>query len=449
VNQSVPNRKCVVFCMLSLVAVGIITVTGIKAEVSKPDVGEIVELQQRIRAEAADKRALEVYEKRNTEVAYWAEDTTTPNPDNAALLYYQAFMLLPEIDITTSRKIDEVLTGAEPDRYIRTYLGRCLHMIQVGELASRTRHCNWGVPNERGRKFSESALRSGVWDLSRILLLDAVTLAADEHYRAALERCLSVRRLANHLSEDSDLDLLARNPDFLALRTIRRVLGVMPPDADILAWLRGQLAIVQGMRLSFAEMLQEKYRSFFILMRTNPATIERLKNLLIEAAANEQAKENIRNLTNEQLLSRACGTFPRLFSSIFRVVDSEMTYEQKVDQMHKSYQELMEEDSTDTVIKYVILLSGTQGMIDSQYPFIVGHQAHINGIKAAVEVYLELAKTGNLPEKLPDYLPKDPFTGQDFDYEITDEGFALRCQGEEFLRRKNQFLEFKVHKERN
>jgi len=74
------------------------------------------------------------------------------------------------------------------------------------------------------------------------------------------------------------------------------------------------------------------------------------------------------------------------------------------------------------------------------------HKACVNGTKAAVEVYLVLAKTGKLPDKLPDYLPKDPFTGRDFGYEKTDEGFALRCQDEEFLTRKKKQLEFKVQR---
>ena len=78
------------------------------------------------------------------------------------------------------------------------------------------------------------------------------------------------------------------------------------------------------------------------------------------------------------------------------------------------------------------------------YDFQVEQEAWINGIKTAVEVYLVLAKTGKLPEKLPDHLPKDPFTGKDFGYEITDEGFALRCAGEEFKKRKKSLLEFRV-----
>ena len=66
--------------------------------------------------------------------------------------------------------------------------------------------------------------------------------------------------------------------------------------------------------------------------------------------------------------------------------------------------------------------------IDVSYFEQVSHQTWVNSIKAAVEICLVAAKTGRLPEKLPDYLPRDPFTGRDFLYEITDEGFTLRCQ---------------------
>ena len=66
----------------------------------------------------------------------------------------------------------------------------------------------------------------------------------------------------------------------------------------------------------------------------------------------------------------------------------------------------------------------------ASYSYQVGRLAYTNSVKAAVEVYLIVAKTGRLPEKLPEYVPKDPFTGLDFVYETTDEGFTLRCQGD-------------------
>jgi len=51
-----------------------------------------------------------------------------------------------------------------------------------------------------------------------------------------------------------------------------------------------------------------------------------------------------------------------------------------------------------------------------------------------------------LPEKLPVYLPKDPYTGKDFEYEITNEGFVLHCKGEDLYQRLWRWLEFKVKK---
>ena len=447
-NRFVLNRNGVLFCLLWLALGAVTAFGGTKAEASKPEVPEIVKLQRRVRAAADERRAEEAYEKRDIEITPWSEDAAPPNPDNAALLYYQAFLLQSELDMTTSQKIDDILRGAESDRQMRIYLGHCLPMIEMAETASRIPQCTWGIRHGRGPGFDRLFLSPSVYHLVVILLVDARTLAADGHYRAALERCLTVRRLARHLGEDPKLNLLARNPDLMALLTVQHVLGVMPPDKDILTWFRGQLGVVQGLPLSFAEKLQADVKAGLNHLRMYPPSLRYIKDELVDMVVDEQAKESVRNLTDEQLLSRAREGLAHFVDSIFRILDSEITYEQKRTQMQRLINKQMEGDGNDSVIK-AILLSGINmgvGEIDRQYPFLVGHAAHINGIKTAVEVYLVLAKTGQLPEKLPDGLPKDPFTGQDFVYEITDEGFALRCQGEDFLSRKNRFLEFKVKK---
>ncbi len=45
-----------------------------------------------------------------------------PDPDNAALLYYQAFLLRPELDDATFIHFDSVLRGGDPDEVVREYL---------------------------------------------------------------------------------------------------------------------------------------------------------------------------------------------------------------------------------------------------------------------------------------------------------------------------------------
>lgn len=76
----------------------------------------------------------------------------------------------------------------------------------------------------------------------------------------------------------------------MALRTAQHVLGVMPPDADILTWFRGQLAVVQGAPLSFTEKIQADFKAYLNHMRMNPIPLRYIRNQLVEKAEDEQAK---------------------------------------------------------------------------------------------------------------------------------------------------------------
>jgi len=123
------------------------------------------------------------------------------------------------------------------------------------------------------------------------------------------------------------------------------------------------------------------------------------------------------------------------------LADSEMADEQRLSEMQKVICELSE--------AYTIEMSRfgfSWNWIDRLFESQVEHTAHINVVKAAVEVYLVVAKTGQLPETLPEGLPKDPYSGKDFDYEITNEGFMLRCRVKPVNERKVRQYEFKVKK---
>ena len=393
---------------------------------------------------AKDRLSEKQYKQTGAEITTWIKDAAFPRPDNAALLYYQAFLLRPEPNMATSSRINEVFWGAEPDRQIRTYLGHCLPMIRLVEIATQIPQCTWGLWDESDPKFR---LDLQIRRTMRILALDARTLAVDQHYRAALVRCLTMRRLARHVNNDTmDLLLTSISPDSLALRTIRHVLNVMPPDAEILEWLQGQLTVEQGAPLTFAKTLQVEFETALHRIRTNPDLIKQIRDDIVAKTDGKQDKENVWNLTDEQLTLRAVEPYARFLNSVFRVIESDMFYKQKYAQMQTLTKKLMREHGSDPVVAPFIFLCDPEGSLYQAYPRIIEHVAHRNGLRTALDVFLIVAKTGQLPEDLPDHLPKDPFTDRDFVYEITDRGFALRCQGEEFLRRKNRFLEFKVAK---
>jgi hypothetical protein len=296
-------------------------------------------------------------------------------------------------------------------------------------------------------------LRRKLGRLKGILQVDAKILAVEGHYRVALERCLTLLRLAEHLSEDPELShgYMNTNADIMSLNTIRNILGVMPPEVETLTWLRGRLVVIQGTPPSFNKWLQEYIQSILRQIPTDPYhRLARLRNMLIELVNDEKAKEEIQNLTDDQLVTRAGKGFQRVMDQILRIVDSEMTFEQKRAEIQRFFNKPNETEVIAPAAKFIMemYIMNLDGQIDETYTSQVSREAHINGIKAAVEVYLVLVKTGKLPEKLPDNLPKDPFTGQDFVYEITDEGFRLHCQvdNERKKRQLLRWLTFKVKK---
>jgi hypothetical protein len=65
---------------------------------------------------------------------------------------------------------------------------------------------------------------------------------------------------------------------------------------------------------------------------------------------------------------------------------------------------------------------------------------------SAVDIYIINAKTGDLPNAIPAGLPRDLFSGEDFEYEKTADGFILRCQAKDLLKDEIYEYEFKVAK---
>ena len=175
-NRYFLDKKFVVFCIILFVC-GIVNTNASADSNSKTEIPQdtITELDEELEMwndvfdAAADRRAFRKYKERDTEVTPWIKDATLPNPDNAALLYYQAFLLRPEPNMATSLRINEVLKGAEPDRQMRMYLGHCLPMIRCAELASQIPQCSWGIWYETEAEFGISSLAGEVRNLSFIL----------------------------------------------------------------------------------------------------------------------------------------------------------------------------------------------------------------------------------------------------------------------------------------
>jgi hypothetical protein len=81
----------------------------------------------------------------------------------------------------------------------------------------------------------------------------------------------------------------------------------------------------------------------------------------------------------------------------------------------------------------------------SAYKIDDRHNTLCNRLKVALEIYLIKAQTGKLPDVLPAGLPKDIYSGKDFVYEKTTDGFILHSKGEDLAEYYDKY-EFKVRK---
>jgi hypothetical protein len=366
-----------------------------------------------------------------------------PDPNNAALLYYQALLLRREPDDATEARLREVCRGSKPDEKVRQYLKLCEQTIELADAAAQIPECDWVARYSLGHTLNVEIIVGKIRSLARLLEASAIVLAADEDYRAALGRSLTIRRLARHIGDDRfDVYVNSVLVDSQSLLAIRHVLGNMPPDAETLAWLKNRLATVPGAPESLARAMEMEFELTLQWLRTDVKTLTWLRGELGESARDRRAEEEIRSLTDEEVVARVREGYAEFLKSALGALRSDMPYEKTYAEIQTLIDRLNEQAGRNPAI--IIAIRSNAEDVRRAYPYQIRHRAYFNMVKSAIEIYLAMAKTGQLPATLPDGLPKDPYSGQDFEYETTEDGFVLRCRGKPVDERKVQEYEFKV-----
>lgn len=396
-----------------------------------------------------------------------------PDPNNAALLYYQAVALWSDVrssyadtdaiaepneDLDTrpstgnSRfdfsSIDRVMRELEKKDRESSRLFMRRQTIKLVEAASRIPQCTWG--NKEWNLPPLAPLKH----LALLLEDDSRALAAAGDYRAALERCLTIRRLARHHGDEYLVThTTSLGVDSLAFKGIQQILGLMPADAKTLAWLQDQLAAIPGVSRSPTRALKTNFELAVQAARRNPKLLrpeperdyrECLAGKDIDSSA-LSALEKWLNMTDEELVSRSSQAYSRFLDAVLRVISSNKPYVEKSAELDRLHDRLYEQAIDNLALYFLMELTATD--VAGFYEFQISHTVHFNCLRAAIEIYLIKAKTGQLPETLPDGLPKDPYSGRDFEYERTEEGFILRCRVKAIDESRVRQYKFKALKE--
>jgi hypothetical protein len=221
--------------------------------------------------------------------------------------------------------------------------------------------------------------------------------------------------------------------DEWAQRYMAETLGLMPPDPNTVTWLMDQLATMRPVSRSPARALEMNFELAYSAIRTNEGTLVMVRNELAEASENGLAA-----LTDDELCAHIRKPYEEFVASALQVLAREPPYYEEPEakaefqRLTDDLQKKVEQNPAARAVHsemIIWMVEQTLGL----YGSLAWHTARFNAFHAALEVYRLRARDGRLPETLPDGLPTDPFSGRSFDYQITPEGFQLRCRVKNFV----------------
>jgi hypothetical protein len=359
-------------------------------------------------------------------------------PDNAAVLYYRASLSYDANDAMLDKVSDLVRGKTGIDDEIREYVEKNRNAIKYFVDAGKAANCDWGMDYSEGMALqmpSYAPLR----DLAKIVLADAKITAEAGDYSLALDRCLAVNKAAVHFSSDGILisHLVGISANALANGVLTDILPGISRDVKTLSWLKGQMLSVSSAVPSLKAAI---YRDLQICGQD--IRKERVDNILEMCGDDvpEQKAEIIRN-GDEAFFEASRTNFLQYIAAMMSII------EQPYPQSHEGLLRLGEKPALESKENpHAILTRMLMPALHRCLSLDVRIRTHFNAVITALDLYVARAKTGRLPDALPQNALKDLFSGKDFEYEKTKDGFVLRCRGKDLDKDEIYEYEFKVKK---
>ncbi|MHC4556320.1 MAG: hypothetical protein ACYTFW_03905 [Planctomycetota bacterium] len=364
-------------------------------------------------------------------------------PDNAAVLYYRAFMILKEPGEDVKVMFSDMREGKiKPNDQIKEYLERNRRTIELLDTAAEIPNCDWGRDDSKGIDLMLPEL-SKMRQMAFLLDGKAHALSKDGDHKTALNKCLTIHKMGRHVGDDLLISwLVSVSLNTLANKRIEEILSEMPEDLETLTWLKSQIIGISSNVTSIKTAMNREKEIFMHTIRKEKADtiLEVVRDNFLDAGIAADVVEKVRK-GNDKFFSDSRDYYANFMTDV--IVAFDLPYLQahrRLDELDDRAQKEAEENPT------AILAATLAPAANKVYTVGTKNMTFFNAIKAAVDVYIIKAKTGRLPEKLPAGLPQDLFSGKDFEYERSKTGFVLRCRGKDMDRNETYQYEFKVPK---
>ena len=266
----------------------------------------------------------------------------------------------------------------------------------------------------------------GMREFTYLLLADAQANKQQGNFQDAMDTCLATLRMAGHVGKDTFISYLVGVAiSALTYDTIGDVLSAMPPDAAFLADLERELKLPEYNVLEFKTPLLNEGRY-----------------LADEILRMSDKKKELPLLLNADptFLQASADYYRDFFGQYLKILD--LPYDEAL----SALDELGEKPQNDfnagkkEAFATMILAPATTKV----YSISIRYRTNQNALFTSLDLYQEYAKNGMLPKELPIDSAMDLFSGKPFAYEVTEDGFLLRCNEKEQGKDKIWEYEFRI-----
>jgi len=251
-----------------------------------------------------------------------------------------------------------------------------------------------------------------------------------------------MRRFAAHIGDDTYVMwVLSEKMGAAAVSAIQYTVGAVPPDESTLTWLKEQIQSVQRTPWR-PEQALSSFRDMEVQSwMVHPSEHKAWKEGLLEEIEDETTRQEMQKLTAAELFERARLTFDVCTHRVIEILGRDVPYSQKCAEITQVIDRAKDKAQKGDPI---VCLMDSVEHLEGYYRIHINATAQFNAVMNAIEIYLAKARSGQLPKELPAHLPEDPYSGQSFEYEVTKDGFLLRCRARAEGWNEIRQFEFKV-----
>ena len=355
-------------------------------------------------------------------------------PDNAALLYYQAFLQYEEPNETLEMMLIDFRKGAiVSNKAIARYIERNRRVIDRAVTAAGISDCDWGYDYSQGIMDMTMPNLPPLRNIALLLAAEARWLAEQGNYTTALDRCVTLRMIALHAFDKTLICYLSGNQiNRIANETTQDVLSLMPGDVDKLNRLKNRLTQTEERFPSLVPYFTQEAHSWVAMMQKDKVQplIDLVGDLYEGPLGSDLTKRMFERIRkgDDNFFEKSRDYYLNAMSTVVGTLESSLAYTQictKLDGLAEQWN-LEAKDNPDALFTAFFFPP-----VKRTYQVMIKRQTHVNALKTAIDLYIVKTRTGQLPDTLPADSPPDLFSGKPFAYTKTAEGFILRCRGKE------------------